>query len=246
MEASSRAVDKYCHRWFYVLSATRYYAGAARTLFFQEDDILSITTLKTDEDGDGTFENTLTENTDFFLYPLNGFPKFRIEINPDGNYGGFGAGIKRGIEIVGLFGYGDGKSATPYADIDPKLYTPVNATETELEFVGATLEVGWTIILDSEQMYVTAGPSENIYTVKRAVNGTTGASHAAGVEAYVYDYPDEVREAVIMLTARLWKRRVSAYARVIATPELGQIEVYRGMDDDVKMLLQQYIKPRWF
>ena len=244
MEAASRAVDNYCRRWFYAKTATRYFPGAGSTLFLP-DDLLSVTTFKTDDDGDATFENTLA-STDYYLYPLNDMPKIRAEINPDGNYGSFASGIQRGVEIAGLWGYGDGESATPYSDSTTTTNEALDATETAVDVVSAAvLEVGQTILVESEQMYITA-ISSNTLTVKRGVNGTTGATHDTSKTVYIYDYPPEVQEAVMMQTARLWARKNTAYARVIANPELGQIEVYRGMDDDVKHLLFEYVRPRYF
>ena len=114
LEAASRMIDKYTRRFFYTYEDTWYYDGWGNTAWF--DDILSITTLKTDEDGDTTFENTLTEDTDFYLYPVQGFPKTHTKIAPNGSYGSFANGMKKGVELDGVFGYGDGYSATPYID----------------------------------------------------------------------------------------------------------------------------------
>ena len=247
LEAASRAVDKYCHRVFYAFSGTRYYAGAGSKLFLGEDDVLSLTSLKTDEDGDGTFENTLTKNTDYFLLPLNLFPKTRAELNPQGNYSGFGLGSIKGVQLVGLFGYGDSKSATPYSDSGITIVAD-NATETELDVSAeGTLGVGHTILVEAEQIYITAATSDGTkkIMVTRAINGTTGAAHATK-PANVYSYPEEIQEAAIMLAARLWKRKDSAYAQVLATSELGTFSVFRGLDEDMKMLLSQYVKVKFF
>ena len=245
LEAASRAVDKYCHRVFYAFSGTRYYAGAGTKLFFGEDDVLSLTTLKTDEDGDGTFENTLTENTDYFLLPLNLFPKTRAELNTQGNYSGFGLGSIRGAQVIGLFGYGDGKSATPWVDSGAILVNFISDPVLEVDYI-EPFSMGQTVLLDAEQMYITEVSAGNQLTVTRAVNGTAQADHNAGTIIYIIDYPEEIQEAAIMLAARLWKRKDSAYAQVLSTSELGTFSVFRGLDDDVKMLLSQYVKRRFF
>ncbi len=115
LEAASRSIDRYTNRFFHTLTETKYFDGA-KTLWIP--DLLSITTLKTDEDGDGTFENTFQVATipvDYLLYgaggddALNLYPRIRIEINPDGDYGSFASGVKKGVEIAGLWGYGDGQ-----------------------------------------------------------------------------------------------------------------------------------------
>ncbi len=64
--------------------------------------LLSVTSLKTDEDGDGAFEVTWA-TTDYHLYPLNGPPFDSVHVNfEQGNYH-FPAGQKR-IELAGSWG----------------------------------------------------------------------------------------------------------------------------------------------
>lgn len=66
-------------------------------------DLLSVTTLKIDEDGDGVFEVTLTPSTDYLLYPLNETPKIEVRINvATGSYT-FPVGQKT-VELVGSWG----------------------------------------------------------------------------------------------------------------------------------------------
>jgi hypothetical protein len=73
-EAASRTIDKIANRRFYLdtnASARLYRVTNPICLFV--DDIGSTTGLvvKTDDDGDGTYETTLTLNTDYLLDPLN-------------------------------------------------------------------------------------------------------------------------------------------------------------------------------
>jgi len=83
IEGASRRIDGYCNRWFYKTSSTavKLYARDSYTLLTQ--DIANTTvTLKTDDDGDGTFEDTWVLGTDFQLEPtaviLSGFPYYRV------------------------------------------------------------------------------------------------------------------------------------------------------------------------
>ena len=70
IESSSRDIDAYCERVFFSTNATRVYVP--EDIFVVEtDDIISVTTLKTDTAGDGTFNQTFTTG-DFQLEPLNG------------------------------------------------------------------------------------------------------------------------------------------------------------------------------
>lgn len=110
--ATSRAIDNICHRRFYAATETRYYTTDDTTRV-DVDDLLSVTTLKTDEDGDRTYEITWT-TADYDLMPynaaLNDEPYVWIEYTPDGSYSF--PGTRKGVEVKGSFGY---SSTTPAA-----------------------------------------------------------------------------------------------------------------------------------
>ena len=107
--AVSRAIDGYCMRRFYrnATDETRYYTAEYPDYLFVEDDIGSITTLATDDDGDRTYEDTWA-TTDYDLLPFNaaldGEPYTWIQVAPDGDYM-FPARVQKGVQLVGKFGY---------------------------------------------------------------------------------------------------------------------------------------------
>jgi hypothetical protein len=74
IEAASRRIDNECSRRFYADQAAtaRVYASDRHDMLFV-DDVSSTTGLvvKIDDDGDGTFETTLTLNVDYQIEPLN-------------------------------------------------------------------------------------------------------------------------------------------------------------------------------
>jgi len=104
----SRLIDNYCGRKFYAdtADATRYYTAEFSDVLFLPDDLISVTTLKTDTDGDRTYETTWA-TTDYDLEPLNAAldsaPYTRISTTPAGRYG-FPT-IAKSVQIVGKFGY---------------------------------------------------------------------------------------------------------------------------------------------
>lgn len=108
IEAASRWIDEYCGRRFYTTSAdeTRYYAAEWPDLLVP-DEIVSITTLGTDSDGDRTYEDTWA-STDYDLLPANaaldGKPYTSIGATPAGRYV-FPVGVPKGVKIVGKFGW---------------------------------------------------------------------------------------------------------------------------------------------
>ncbi len=237
LEAASRSIESYCNRVFYSVTSTKYFNGAV-TLWIP--DLLSVTTLKTDEDGDGTFENTFdgTAGTgDYIKYgtgledSLNTFPYTRLEINPNGDYGSFASGVKRGVEIAGVWGYGDGTSATPYVT-DTTTAEAISAGETAIDVTSATnLSAGMTILVESEQMYITS-ISTNTITVEKGVNGTTDAAHDTAKTIYYYRYPRDIMQACLDLSGALYEmrnknkglqsERVGDYSWTIAGTSLGK------------------------
>ena len=87
------------------------YQDGVGTILRCDWDVQSLTACYLDTDGDGTYEVTTDPTTapvDFFQYPLNETPKTKFEVNPNGDIGAFAAGIQRGVQITGLFGYGAG------------------------------------------------------------------------------------------------------------------------------------------
>lgn len=108
--AVSRAIDDHCHRRFWVNAAespeTRYHTAEWPDLL-QVDDVVSLTSLKSDHDGDRVYEYTWL-NTDYDLEPYNasldGKPYTRIELAPRGTRQ-FPVGMRRGVELVGRFGW---------------------------------------------------------------------------------------------------------------------------------------------
>jgi len=102
IEAASRLIDQATGRVFYATTATRYFTAADPDLLFLPDDLLSVTTLKTDEDGDRTYEITWAA-TDYDLEPYNATPYTRIQVAPRGTR--TFPPTRRGVEIVGSWGY---------------------------------------------------------------------------------------------------------------------------------------------
>jgi len=112
VEAVSRWIDDKLGRRFYAASETRYFT-ATNTDYVIIDDLLSLTTLKTDTSGDGTYNQTWT-NSDYRLHPRNastdGEPYRMIRRAPQGSY--YFPDVLDGVEVAGSFGYA---SSTPSA-----------------------------------------------------------------------------------------------------------------------------------
>ena len=245
VESTSRIVDRFCNRHFYVLGATRKFDGAARPSLLLPD-LVSVDSsgFKTDDNRDRTFETTWAV-TDYLLVPSNadpttaGNPQSRpytsVEVDVDaGTKSVFPAG-RETVQVAGQWGWWRhlrraAETANAVADA---------ATTSVTVSSRSDVEAGHTLLIDSEQLYVQSYAT-NTLTVVRGVNGTTAASHSGGAPIDIYDYPGPVVEATIIQASRLWRRKDSAFSGVTGLPDTGQARVSVGLDADLMLLAGLY------
>ena len=107
LEAASRWIDRITGHRFYAVSETRYYTPCSST-DLRIDDVLSITSLTSDANGDGVYDTTWTAVTDYWLGPrnavVNGQPYTTIHRTQlTGRY--YFPGFPDGVRVTGSFGY---------------------------------------------------------------------------------------------------------------------------------------------
>jgi len=231
--AVSEMVDGYCNRHFYPLTTTWTFDGTGDILL-PVPDLLSVTTLKSDSNDDGTFDITWA-STDYQLLPLNAEPARHWGRAYDTI-----RSLKRGVqqtfergqgryEIAGIWGYRN------FTETSGSLTNGavLNATVTTVTVDdGTDFAIGQTIIIGTEQMLVT-GIATNVLTVTRALNGTTGATHADNATVSILRWPTPVERATLINTARIWTR----------APAFEPFYVDVDLDTDVRMLLDAYRLP---
>ena len=230
--AVSVAVDNHCNRHFYPLTATRTFDGTADVVL-PVADLLSVTTLKADDDDDGTFE-TEWASTDYQLLPLNadptqhwGRPHHALRTLARGTKQAFARGQAR-YQIAGVWGYRTFEEASGSLTVGA-----LTATGTTVAVdLGTDFAVGQTIVIDTEQMLVT-NISGNSLTVTRALNGTTGATHADNTTVSILRWPAPVERATLINAARIWTR----------APAFEPFYVDVDLDTDVRTLLDAYRLP---
>lgn len=120
LSSASRAVDNICERRFWLDeddSSVRYYTPRRSGKLLQIDDLVTFTSLETDNAGDGTFESNWTENSDFVFEPLNaaadGEPFTMIRVHPNGRFRLPGNShaiinqptVPRSVKLTGQFGW---------------------------------------------------------------------------------------------------------------------------------------------
>jgi hypothetical protein len=133
-DAVSRALDEVCRgkgSHFYQATETRYYSpdDCYGYTYYGEhrleiDDCAAVSEFAVDTGGDGTYETTWTEGTDFFLNPANadtaGWPFEEILIRRTG--GRYFPDVQRAIKITGTFGW-------PSVPVQVNQYALIYATQ---------------------------------------------------------------------------------------------------------------------
>ena len=107
IESASRQIDGHCERRFYSTATTRIYTPND-SYVCEIDDLVSLTTLKTSSDVDGSFDTTWT-STDYQLEPLNriagGMDVSYTQIRAVGDYLFPTSGGEATVQVVGTFGW---------------------------------------------------------------------------------------------------------------------------------------------
>lgn len=241
IEAASRRIDLFCGRHFYTMIGIRYFDAACRNEVWV-DDFLALSALAMDSELDGTFDGEAwTEGVDWVSRPYNQFPKCAIELHVNGNYSF--TSQRRYIKATGTWGYGDGRSASPWSAIGVT-GTLSDASDTSMVIsVSDGLEVGQTVQAETEQIYISA-VSGTTATVVREMNGTTAAAHSA-VALYAAQYPPTVVRACATLAGGMMARdgyagfkseRIGDYQYTLADEANDEQFLFRALGGLVKPL----------
>ena len=227
--AVSESVDDYCNRFVFPHVATRTFDGTADTQLVVPD-LISVTSLKSDDDDDGVYETTWA-TSDYQGLPQNAggaahwsVPLSSLRVLTRGTKQQFDRGQSR-YEITGTWGY------RAFVEGSGSLLTgSVTASVTTLPVTaGSDFAIGQTIQAGSEWMLVTDISGNNL-TVTRALNGSTGATHASGVAVSILRWPAPLERATLINVARIWSRATSF--------EPFYVDV--DLDSDVRALLDPY------
>lgn len=213
LEAVADVIDgpNGCARTFQPYSATRYFTPRNAQSLLLDEDLIAITSLKSDDGGDGTYAHTWVAGTDYVLgpqiAPSKKQPYTQIDAAQYAPRYGIPVGVQRGMEIVGIWGY--------WRDLLVLTATVgtggISSSATTLPLSGVTeIEIGHTLLIESEQLYVTAIGAASC-TVERAQNGTAAAAHTLGAAVSLYRYPAPTIEAARLLGTGLFQDPHSPY-----------------------------------
>lgn len=237
IETASRDVDTFCRRFFFAETKTLTFDGNGRSELIVPD-LLVVASIKLDEDVDHVYETTLAE-TDFYLMrpdherPYDAFPKTKIVLDTrNGVFSSFQASVKL-LLIDAEWGYGNDTEDTGETVQDD--VEQGDSQSTLLVGDGASFSVGQTLLLGTEQEYVT-GVAGDTLSVARGVNGTVAATHANGLQINRYVYPPLVRDATHIQAIRLWKRKEVGFIDREPPSRFGEFDAGAGR------LLQDFVR----
>ena len=109
LDATDALIDNYTDRkqGFGTATETRYY-NADTYQYVLVDDLVSVTTLTTDDNADGTYPTTWVAGTDYNLAPgnaaLDGWPYTELDVSVTYPKN-FPKGVYRGVKVTGVFGW---------------------------------------------------------------------------------------------------------------------------------------------
>ncbi|MDA1095348.1 MAG: hypothetical protein O3A25_19110 [Acidobacteria bacterium] len=182
-------------RWLITATTVTSYADTARTL-------------------SGT--QTLVEGiaNDYLLEPYNSSPKWRIKLN-ENTAKSLGSG-QQVFSILGSWGW---DSVTVQDTTLSAAITSTTATTCTVASAAAP-SVGQTILIDSEQLYI-SGISSTTLTVVRGVNGTTAATHLDSAPVLGIRYPSDVQSVTADIARVLYRGRDLGIVDAIGGGEQG-------------------------
>lgn len=229
---ASRAFDNDCNgRHFYADQATRYFRGDGTRTLYLPHDLISVTTLAVDTNGDGTADLTLVEGTDFWLRPEaageRGNPYWQVDLIPWGTQLAYWPSTEHAIAITGLWGWSYEKEDT---GLTATVADASGTTVTTSAAASSLVYPGDTIVIEDEQLYVSAVNGTTV-TVQRGINGTTAAAHSAKT-LYVRRYPRDIEGAIKRrVIDKRWKSRTGM---PLGEPGKGFDVTYAAYMDVVK------------
>lgn len=177
IEAASREIERAMHRWFVPRTETRQYSwpqgsGNSYSLYL-DADLLSVSTLT--KEG----ENAVAiASTDYFLEPVNeGPPYWRIDIDRASNafFDSDPNTPQRSIRVTGSWGYTNDTQAVGVTTSG--LASDAAATTFETS-QSDKIGIGDNLLIQSEQVYVTAKTSLDLGVNLHATTGALTADEA--------------------------------------------------------------------
>jgi hypothetical protein len=201
LEGASRRVDAYCGRssfgsGFGPRVASNVYDHDGGQYLDLYDDFLAVTSV-TSASTTGATQVALTVNTDYLKVPYAA--PHRALVFPGLGSGTIGSGYQV-FTVAGTAGYAAETESVGACGT-------ATTSATSLTLTSGSAYPGATLLIDSEQVYVTASSGGTALTITRAVNGTTAATHGTASTVSRYRYDRAVELATLRVAQRAWRAK---------------------------------------
>jgi hypothetical protein len=237
LDEVSRLIDARAHRGsgFGPWVGTKRYDGDSRDVLWLRADLAELDELSITSAA-GATPTTPVVDTDFYLAGLGGYeaPYRKIILHGNGTPTSYGKGWRL-TDVSGTWSY-------PYRTrvLTATTSEALDDNETVVDVSALTeFSPGTTIVIDDEQMYVTALTDDvaDSITVERGVNGTTAAAHltSAAISRYVYDA--SVHTLALRLAEKRWKARDAGADGTDSGPDIGTISLREGEDTIIRRMI---------
>lgn len=239
IDSASRWIEEATRTFFYPMTETRYYDHPDDATVLKFDQwLLSVTTFTT-SNGDET-----VSSDDYFLMcgkTYNIPPYDRIVMKSDGDRSNllYSGTLQQANAVTGSWGY-----CNDYVNTGTTLGAAISSTTATTLTVadGTVIEVGWMLLIDDEQMFV-SNISDNTVTVVRGQGGTDAATHDDETTVYRYVPPHDIEAACGALVARFFHRGSTSWSDTVGAAERGLIFM-KDMPAEVANIIERY-RRRW-
>lgn len=244
LAAASRHIDQFCRRVFFTFNQAQVFDGRDDDELLLGEDLLAVSALATDTDGDGLFDDQTWAAGDYELLPANRLPAYGLRRTRGGDYAW--PTTQSSIRITGTWGHGNATASPWRASGVTMTAASAEATAATASAAGA-IEAGHTLLVGSEQVFVSA-VNGTALTIERGVNGTTAAIHAAAA-ASIALYPEMVGLTCQMLASEMFNTLDDPG---VTQERMGDYSVSRAADASIlaspqaevlARLLTGYVKP---
>lgn len=244
----SRSVDKYTRRYFYPKLETRYYdIPRDRDELRLDRDFISITGLS-HMNGTEAIDSSVYWTARGEDWNLKPFDRIALD-DTSGSMFNYSGTPRRAIHVNGITGYHESDG---WVDSGTTLQGDLTAGN-RLLFVGGSLgqdnegfsprfKPGQTIKVDNEFMSLEYGSGLSYIGVKRAINGTTVASHASNTGIYVWKPESDIQFYTKRLASWAYMQSQSPYTERISVPGFGSVDVPGAWPKDIREGLDRFVR----
>lgn len=255
---ASRAIDRYTRRKFYPRVETRYYDYVKQKGVRLDDDLLSLSSLTTQNGASLVPNSVLILDTGLGNY--NHPPYDSIVINSSaGSVLSFSGTKQKSQQVAGIWGYHEDYE-NAWMDTGTSLAASYSASGGSISLAGAgstgtgasdisgnapRISIGDLLKIGDEYFdAIGAGSVATIALVRPYANGTTAVSHAAGTSIAKFVYEPDIEYATRRLAVHTYAQRSTPFTVRSAFPALGEIQLGEDIPQDVKNRMVRFKRPR--